>query len=200
MRGEDMLLLIEEIAQRLHEELYTKAGQRRFGKHSWRSTGAVHLSGIGLDTIKVQLIGRWMCAVVLRYVRDAPIADIARDYKTAARAKNAEAEMKKSSALNNQLRDDLDSWMLKYKTEVTRLEELIAAVERTCAPRQYVVNRRTRKIHKILTSVSDAGSAAIAYCGWQYGLAPISCHASLPSGAKKDYCAACLADVRASIK
>ena len=91
----------------------------------------MHVFGIGLDTIKVQLIGRWMCAVVLRYVRDAPIADVARDYKASARSKNAETEMKKSCTLNKKLRDDLEAWTAKYKTEVNRLEELIASVERT---------------------------------------------------------------------
>ena len=123
-----------------------------------------------------------MCAVVLRYVRGAPIADVARDYKLATRAKTSEAELKKSSILNKKLKEDLDSWMTRYQSEVARLEQWVAKVELSCAQRQHVVNRRTKHRHNPLTTVSDAGSAAIAYCGWQYALAPISCFASLPTG------------------
>ena len=69
---EMMLCLIEELAHLTGERLYNKAGKKRFGKHSWRSTGAVHLGECGLETNKISLMGRWFCAVVLHYTRLAP--------------------------------------------------------------------------------------------------------------------------------
>ena len=39
---------IEFVAELLGEPLYTKGGIRRFGEHSFRSTGAVHLAEMGL--------------------------------------------------------------------------------------------------------------------------------------------------------
>ena len=85
-----MLALTEALAVLTGEALYSKAGQRRFGKHSWRATGAVHLSLVGLATSKIQLLGRWLCAIALRYCRFAPIADIARDYKSASSSSRRE--------------------------------------------------------------------------------------------------------------
>ena len=199
IRDNDMLTLIEDLAQRLGEPLFTKTGQRRYGKHSWRATGAVHLSEIGLDTAKVQLIGRWMCAVALRYVRNAPIADIARDYRTAIRARGVDDHLNKSTAINTKIRKDLDKWIDTYRLDMSRLTDLIQTIEKTCGPKRFVVNRKTKKIHKVLTHSSDVGTQAIAYCGWKYALAPITCSYELPAGAKKDYCATCLADVRATM-
>ena len=78
-----MICLIEELAQRLGEQLLNKAGKSRYGKHTWRATGAAHLGGCGLDVNKIALMGRWFCAVVLHYTRMVPITNTARDFKRA---------------------------------------------------------------------------------------------------------------------
>ena len=90
LTSEMMLALIEELSYMMGESLYAKADRRRFGKHSWRSTGAVHLALIGLDAYTIQLIGRWLCTIVLRYCRMAPIADVARGYQIASNAKTTQ--------------------------------------------------------------------------------------------------------------
>ena len=76
-----MVDFIEAIADLMGEPLRNKDGGRRFGKHSLRSTGAVHLSEMGLEVSKIQVLGRWMCGVVLHYCRLAPLSTVAEDYK-----------------------------------------------------------------------------------------------------------------------
>ena len=71
-----MLLLIEQLARALGEHILTAAGQKRFDRHSWRSTGAVWLAGTRLYLYRIQLIARWASAMVLHYARLAPLKDI----------------------------------------------------------------------------------------------------------------------------
>ena len=61
--------LVEEIATRLGEPLTTSSGQRRYGKHSWRATGARYLASLQLEVYKIQLLARWLSPIVLHYVR-----------------------------------------------------------------------------------------------------------------------------------
>ena len=55
---------------------------------------------IGLDTYKIQLLGRWLCAIVLRYCRLAPISDVARDYRTASHNTKPQEALNDSSSAN----------------------------------------------------------------------------------------------------
>ena len=197
--SENMLAFIEELAQMMDEDLYTKAGQRRFGKHSWRATGAVHLSTIGLDTFKIQLIGRWLCAIVLRYCRLAPISDIARDYKVATHAGKAGEALKIATAMNKKVTAQIAEMVDKCADESKKLYEIIRQVETRCAPRTYIVNRKTNKVHKVLTHLSDVGDEAIAYCGFKYAKASVLMKAQLPAAKRDHYCSTCLAEVRANM-
>ena len=197
--SEAMLMFIEELATMCDEALFTKAGQRKFGKHSWRASGAVHLSLIGLDTFKIQLIGRWLCAIVLRYCRLAPISDVARDYVVATNAKKANETLKNTVALNKKLANMVENVMTKYTEESKELYNLIKEVEKQCAPRQYVINRRTNKVHKVLTLLQDVGRDAIAYCGFKYACASVILKTELPAAKRDHYCSTCLAEVRAAM-
>ena len=47
--AESMLLLVEWIAMQTGEAVVDDEGRRKFGKHSWRSTGAVYLTGVVWD-------------------------------------------------------------------------------------------------------------------------------------------------------
>ena len=78
-----MLELIEMLATMLGEELYTKDGRIKYGKHSWRSTGAVFLAGIGVDLLKIQLMARWSSEVITHYSRLAPLKAITAGFKRA---------------------------------------------------------------------------------------------------------------------
>ena len=72
---ESMLLLVEWIAGKTGEAIVDDEGRRKFGKHSWRSTGAVYLTGVvGIEILKVQLLARWASPIITHYTRLAPFA------------------------------------------------------------------------------------------------------------------------------
>ena len=66
-------------------------------------------------------------------------------------------------------------------------------------PSGFVANRKTRQVHKVLTSYVDVGNKAIAWCGFKYGLADVSLHTDLPVVDRELYCSTCLEDVRATM-
>ena len=75
-----VVTFIETVATLLDEPLTDDQGQRRFGGHSLRVTGARHLASIGLEISLIQLMARWSSDVVLRYVAEAPLEQISRAY------------------------------------------------------------------------------------------------------------------------
>ena len=68
-----IVALIEELARLTGEAVLTVDGRNRFGKHSFRATGAVFLSTVGIEVAKIRMLGRWSCAVVLHCTRLAPL-------------------------------------------------------------------------------------------------------------------------------
>ena len=68
-----MVRLADALAELLGEALTAKEGHRRFGKHNWRSTRAVWLTGtMGIEVSKVQTMARWASPVVTHYTRLPP--------------------------------------------------------------------------------------------------------------------------------
>ena len=163
-----ILEFIEKIAEITNEALLNKMGGRRFGKHSFRATGAVHLSEMGLEVAKIMLLGRWQCMIVLRYCRAAPLKTIANEYKRGR--KEAGSDTVDTLATKPLKSKAIAEMMAKICEEkLNELKALIAHVEQQSRPREYVVNRRTLKVHRALTYFAETGHEAIAYCGWPYG-------------------------------
>ena len=71
-----MLALIERLAQLAGEPIFTAAGQRRYGRHSWISTGAVYLASKGVELQRIQLLARWSSPIILHYARLAPLSGL----------------------------------------------------------------------------------------------------------------------------
>ena len=187
-----MICLIEELAQRLGEELRNKAGKSRYGKHTWRATGAVHLGGCGLDVNKIALMGRWFCAVVLHYTRMSPITNIARDFKRARASDGIDDTVRTISINQKKTRDAVEGMMSNIKAEMAELQRRIEVVSRDSRPREVVVNRSTGKVHKVLTTMLDTGSEAVAACGFKYALCQKSFHSSIPAGTtRQKVCGTC---------
>ena len=93
-----MVEFVEAIAQLCGEPVRNRTGQRRYGRHSFRSTGAVWLTSMGIEIAKVQILGRWNCGLVLHYCRLAPLKTVTEDYKKGRAAKQSDAELKKLNA------------------------------------------------------------------------------------------------------
>ena len=58
IKADAVLEFIEAVAELMGEPLYSARGIRRFGKHSFRATGAVFLALMGISVEKIQLLGR----------------------------------------------------------------------------------------------------------------------------------------------
>ena len=195
--AEVMIELIIDIAIFFGEPVKNKAGQNRFGKHSWRATGAVHLGECGVEVHKIMLMGRWHCTVVLLYTRTSPISDIASDFKRARGAREApirlnamEASFKKVKAIIDKATDGMDA-------EVKSLSDRLLSVERHVKP-DYVVNRKTKRWHKVLTTFANAGVEAIAYGGYKYAVSSARCRfeTEIPEDVpREDICQPCLSEV-----
>ena len=164
-----MIDLILEIAAFFNEPLVNKMGQNRFGKHSWRATGAVYLGEAGVEIQKIMMVGRWHCSIVMHYTRNAPISDIAGDFKRARTRKglhNAGANMEHS--LNN-VKKMVEGAAAGLRAEITTLNEKLVKVAKHANP-TFVINRRTGRWHQILSTFADFGVEAMAYCGYSYAL------------------------------
>ena len=200
MRPEKVLEFIEAVATECGEKLRNENGVRRFGKHSFRSTGAVWLSEMGLAMEKVKLIGRWNCGVVNHYVRLAPLRTIATEYKRGRTAAISDQIAVTTATKSDKVKAKLDEVAKHYENKIAELFAIITKVEAQSRPKAFVVNRRTGNHHKVLTRIDDVGTAAIAYCGFKYVAAPIQMLRELPSDLKKnELCATCLAEVRATL-
>ena len=71
-----MVDLVDAIAELLGQPLCTKSGVRRYGKHSWRATGAVYLTSLRMELYRIQLLARWSSPVIMHYARLAPLTNI----------------------------------------------------------------------------------------------------------------------------
>ena len=74
---------VDELAKLANQSLTLPSGARRYGKHSFRSTGAVLLARMGIEIFKIQLLARWASPVVMHYAREAPMATITAQFKSA---------------------------------------------------------------------------------------------------------------------
>ena len=71
-----MLELIELLATLTGEELKDAKGRSRVGRHTWRASGAVFLTSLGLEVIKIQMLARWASSLITHYARLAPLKNL----------------------------------------------------------------------------------------------------------------------------
>ena len=86
--------------------------------------------------------------------------------------------------------------------DLRALNDKISPVESRATPDD-VINRNTRKIHRILSSYADAGQEAIANCGFAYAKPGDSTKfvSEIPEGTTWDeVCSTCLPEVRARLR
>ena len=116
-----MLALIEELAKMTGEAILTHDGRKRFGKHSWRSTGAVFMTGIGIEIFKVQLMGRWACAVVTHYTRLAPLKAITEYFRRALAGKKMSMAKDQVAKKIKKIKRALDTTINAFAAEAKQL-------------------------------------------------------------------------------
>ena len=155
-----------------------------------------------MEVSKIQILGRWLCMLVLRYCRDAPLKTTAIDYKRGRRATSykGQDEAHGTSHTNKKhLKEIMDTVTAECEAKMTELKTLIKQVEEQGKPRAYVINRKTAKVHRALTYFEETGVDALAWCGFKYGRAQVRLVNDVdPATHWRAICATCLPDVRAT--
>ena len=152
----------------------------------------MHLGGCGLDVNNIALMGRWFCAAVLRYTRMSPVTNIARDFKRARATQGIDDTVKAININQKKIKDAVDGMTKGIQKEVTELQHRIDVVSKDPKPREIVVNKSTGEVHNVLTTVLDAGSEAVASCGFKHALCQTSSHAEIPAGTtRQKVCGTC---------
>lgn len=106
--------VIEETAAKLGLPLLDQFGNRRFGGHSMRVSGAQHLAAVGVPLLTIQLLARWASDVVLRYVAEAPLLAVGKIY----RMNQAELQLNTVIDKNREELETLQRQHTSFKKEV----------------------------------------------------------------------------------
>ena len=121
---ERAVTVIRAAAEALGLALLDSAGHHRFGGRSLRVTGAQHLARIGISIVHIQLLARWESAIVLRYVAEAPLAVIGKEYR------------------EKWARHTLEDFVAASGPELARLREAVGALPSAAAIRELIDGER----------------------------------------------------------
>ena len=173
-----MAALVDYFTGALGAPLLSTAGGRRFGKHSWRATGAVYLSSLQLELFKIQLMARWSSPIIMRYARSASLQGLTAHV----------ADLQSGSSLAKTLKglqsrvDEVDAKLAALDVHTANhLRQELASASR-CGGHlsdrvqeegyRFVVNTVTSKCHGILTHLGFPTKHWETKCGWKFGFAP----------------------------
>ena len=179
-----MVRTVEIIAARLGLATVTEDGSNRFGGHVFRVSGARHLAGLGLPQESIMLMARWRSAIVLHYIREAPLQAMTAEYRARRAGHLAESLAAKRSAETaardvEQTSASLRPTALELQSvidQVTRLTEAHAKLENEllqkfdtwACERSYILNERTHAWHLARSSAAEATSGDRTRCGFAY--------------------------------
>ena len=82
------------------------------------------------------------------------------------------------------------------------MHDKINHVQRKATP-EHVINRNTKKLHRVLSSYADVGSVALAFCGFAFAKPGASTRFEtdiLEETKWQEVCATCLPELRARLK
>ena len=117
--------------------------------------GAVFLSALGIELMKIQMLARWSSHIITHYTRLAPLRSITNDFKRAVLNAEAKLHIQNTGKSNDKpskptritstdkkkiiksLQKDLE----KANKEFNELREMINRVASECRPRRCVQTR-----------------------------------------------------------
>ena len=90
--------------------------------------------------------------------------------------------------------------MSGIKADMAELQRRVEVVSKDSKPREVVVNKSTGKVHKVRATILDAGSEAVASCGFKYALCQKSSHIEIPAGTtRQKVCGTCFKGERENL-
>ena len=165
---------IEALATAAGEPLHDSAGQRRFGGHSLRVTGAQWLGLLGFGVEQIKTFGRWASDTVVRYLGEAHVSDMAR----ARRRLICEQGLLGSAPL---AAPGPSGPACCTEAEVHRLVQVsveaavadvaqrVEALRQRGGPRyDLVVHERRKVVHAMTVDVAAPVEVRQTQCGWRF--------------------------------
>ena len=164
---------LEELLSTRGVTITDKMGRRLFGGHSFRVTGSRYWVAMGLEVFKLQVFARWGSNVVLRYVAEAPLANLTQ----VLRGSSSEiAPMGSVASRLEQFVVDAQAQMDALRGEVDRIG---CTIRPAC-----VLNECSQIWHRVL--ICGATHPPLhwkARCGWRFGLAAHTLASAPPADA-----------------
>lgn len=158
----EVVLAIEALAKLSGQEVHHPDGTPRYGGRSLRVTGAQYLASIGIEIFKIQVLARWESDIVLRYVREAPLAAIATDVK---RARSCHTDCGHPPLAIEDMKEEITVKVL------AELEQKARQPERMAPSRRVAIRNPATKIFH--SAPADRGTIPPALrhttCGWRFG-------------------------------
>ena len=189
-----MVSTFEYLAVACGLEVESSEGQRKFGGHSARVTGAQSLAVCGIQVDKIRILARHSGDAILRYVKDAPLKSLQADLGLMPSTTNIKHN-RELKLLTDKV-DDLARKVLEQTNDLEALNSVITNRDHIC----YVQNLSTLAIHGM-----RPGGATTTACGWKVGPAKVKRGQirflnSIAAEAWQTLCSRCLTPERAAAK
>ena len=218
---DSVVATMEELAKLLRLPVRSADGQKLWGGHTMRVSGAQHLASLGVELVVIALLARWASAIVLRYAAEAPLQKITENYKQKLQCFNFKSfmeqvrlELSEAKNTTEQLHRD---YQVALDEEVSRFKDASHAatqqppsntatepdpqmIDHTAHVPQlyYVINDSTGCVHQPLVHGLNITPAAWeTRCGWKFGHSVFSTAQEVPYNTGwKQVCSKCLPFVR----
>ena len=153
------------------------------------------------------MLARWASPITTHYTRLAPLRSITNDFERAilqaaphnnniAIKDQAKAIKPKGSDVKKVLRI-MKKVLQKYEAEIKELSALVEKTRHELGPRSYVTNTKTQVVHRVGTTIQEAGLHARTLGGWRY--ASKGALSMVAPTVRKKTCDTCLPALRASL-
>jgi hypothetical protein len=181
-------------------------GDRRFGGHSARVTGAQVLAAHGIDINKIRILARHSSDAIMRYVAEAPLSTLRADLGLP----DASAIQAGVSRVISKRLKGLDDTVLDLEQRLAQCEQYVAQCRAGAssssshaaqvAPTKFdtdslILNTLSQAIHKVRQQ-----SENVTLCGWDYTQAllkqTVSTVPSVESCMWRQLCERCLPELR----
>lgn len=163
-------------------------GRPKFGGHSLRTGGAVFLTHLGLDSLRIESMARWHSPMLMLYTRSAPLRSITREFNSAAQSHS------NNPIASRSIQRTLDSLMNrldKFEEDKLNLFERLEAMAASNCPPKFIRNRESDKWHE--SRCHEAGQACFTICGWNYTGLGFDAATALPADlTHRSFCGTCM--------
>ena len=170
---------------------HSDGGACLVGGHSFRVTGAQRYAALGVEVTKIMILARWAGGAVLRYVRDAPLANLAEEVR-ALEDRHQTARVLRT----------LQQHSVDQTAALDRLYVQLAKVkaDSQIGPNILQVGARGCKLHRVLhASVALAPRNWRTGCGRHFGTWAFTSHAEAEDTPQDTKCKGCFPEVPSGV-